>query len=119
MTLQMMEKRDEKGRFIKGHEPWHKGRTGVYSIEIRMRMRSKKLRNGYINKDGYKVIRFLGNHYLEHRYIWEKHKGYIPKGYTIHHIDGNKLNNKIENLQLWTNKDHVNLHWKKRKKEVN
>jgi very-short-patch-repair endonuclease len=26
--------RDEKGQFVKGHTPWHKGKTGVYSLEV-------------------------------------------------------------------------------------
>lgn len=44
------------------------------------------------------------------QYIWEKENGNIPKGYEIHHIDMNTENNKIENLQLLTMKDHKELH---------
>ena len=35
-----------------------------------------------------------------HRYVWECNYGEIPKGYHIHHIDENKGNNSIENLEL-------------------
>lgn len=53
----------------------------------------------------------------EHRYQWEKHyKTKIPKGYHIHHIDGNSLNNKISNLKCLSASEHTTLHNKERKK---
>lgn len=33
-----------------------------------------------------------------HRVVWEYHNGPIPKGYHIHHIDGDRSNNQLENL---------------------
>lgn len=56
-----------------------------------------------------------GNHHKKlHRLIWEKHYDKpVPEGYVIHHIDGNKLNNTINNLQCVKeclhNKFHNNL----------
>jgi len=49
---------------------------------------------------------------LEHRHTWENHFGKIPKGMVIHHINGNKKDNKIENLQMVTVKQHGELHQK-------
>jgi predicted DNA-binding protein YlxM (UPF0122 family) len=37
---------------------------------------------------------------LVHRVIWEQYFGKIPEGYEIHHKNGNKLDNRIENLEL-------------------
>lgn len=34
----------------------------------------------------------------------------IPKGYCVHHIDGNKKNNDISNLSLMTLSGHTKLH---------
>ena len=34
----------------------------------------------------------------------------LPKGFTVHHIDGNKTNNDINNLALITNSGHTKLH---------
>lgn len=47
-----------------------------------------------------------------HRAIWEYYKGEIPKGYEIHHIDRNKDNNNIDNLQLLSKKEHLETHSK-------
>lgn len=45
-----------------------------------------------------------------HIYVWEKANGPVPSGCLIHHIDGNKSNNALENLQLVTRKKHGELH---------
>jgi len=45
--------------------------------------------------------------YLEHH---PELNGIIPKGYMIHHIDENRKNNNIENLQLVTYKEHKKIH---------
>lgn len=45
-----------------------------------------------------------------HRYMWEKHHGKIPKGFEVHHIDENKDNNEINNLELLTKDKHLAWH---------
>lgn len=73
-----------------------------------------KFGNVKINGVGYYMVTSTkeGNHKkLLHRLIWEDFWGCeIPKGYVIHHKDGNKLNNCILNLQLMRDKDHRSLH---------
>lgn len=67
-----------------------------------------------INNDGYYWItsKKEGNHRkLLHRLIWEDFYGCeVPKGYIIHHKNGNKLDNCILNLQLMSRADHNKLH---------
>ena len=49
-------------------------------------------------------------HIQNHRLHWIIKVGEIPKGMEINHIDGNKLNNRIENLECVTpseNKRHA------------
>ena len=46
-----------------------------------------------------------------HRYVWEYYNGCkIPKGFDVHHIDGNKDNNDISNLTCITRKRHNQIH---------
>ena len=45
-----------------------------------------------------------------HRDIWVKEYGPIPKGCEIHHIDGDKQNNNINNLGLLSSSEHARLH---------
>ena len=45
-----------------------------------------------------------------HREIYEINVGKIPKGYHVHHIDKNKLNNDINNLIAIPEEFHNQLH---------
>ena len=45
------------------------------------------------------------------RWVWINYNGNIPKGIDIHHIDGNKDNNEINNLQSLTRSEHQKKHW--------
>ena len=51
---------------------------------------------------GYYVVRFLGKALLLHRLVWTLHFGAIPDGYVIDHINGDPLDNRIENLRAVT-----------------
>lgn len=49
---------------------------------------------------------------LEHRYVMQKHIGRrLSRQETIHHINGNTLDNRIENLQILDKVEHTRLHW--------
>jgi len=69
-----------------------------------------KKKNGHINTKGYRIHKIYGKAVKEHRLIYETHYGKIPQGYDIHHIDGNKLNNNIDNLEMIEHGKHTRLH---------
>ena len=68
----------------------------------------RKYGSGGITAKGY-VRGWVGRE-MAHRREWRKHHGPVPVGFFIHHIDGNKQNNSIENLELVTAKDHKRIH---------
>lgn|SRR3990167_410248 len=88
--------RTPKSAWKKGNQPWNLG-----------------VGNGWIDHRGYRVISISGKHILEHNHIWCSQKdnlNYIPKGFVIHHIDCNKLNNLPSNLFLIQKSEHSRLH---------
>lgn len=67
-----------------------------------------------INSEGYYHITSVkeGHRYKKlHRLIYEDfHKCTLISDTVIHHKDGNKLNNSIDNLKAMTLKEHISLH---------
>lgn len=69
----------------------------------------RKAGEGNINKQGYKRISKPSHPnaqssgvILEHIWVMSEHIGRpLYRGETVHHINGDRLDNSIENLQLW------------------
>lgn len=79
-----------------------------------------------ITASGYKLLRKPKHpnadkkgYVREHILVMEKHLGrYLTYDEVVHHIDRNKLNNDISNLQLMTKYEHKRLHSKEDRKKV-
>ena len=71
------------------------------------RFKGNKNRKGYVS-----ITPEHKRRVLVHRYVMENHIGrkLKPKE-DVHHINGNKEDNEIENLQLLSHSDHTRLHW--------
>lgn len=66
-------------------------------------------------KPKYNYIRFNSYKKLAHRVIWEIYNGPIPEGMIIHHINGDKKDNRIDNLKMVSFIEHMVLHRKANK----
>jgi len=61
-------------------------------------------KGGKVNNQGYMSVydRVDRKYKLQHREVYKKHYGIKLKPHqNIHHINGNRLDNRIENLELW------------------
>jgi len=58
----------------------------------------------------YARIQRNGQNLELHRYIWEQQHGPIPAGLCVHHINGDKKDNRMENLMLVSPAEHNRLH---------
>lgn len=52
---------------------------------------------GWINNKGYRLISFNHKEIMAHKIVFFIHKGYVPE--YIDHVNGNRLDNRIENLR--------------------
>ena len=106
----------ENGMFLKGHVPFNKGmkQHEYMSEEVIQKTTATRFKKGQIpvnikeigyeriSVDGYVEVKTEKGFVLKHRMIWEKHNGPIPKGHIVRFKNRNKLDIRIENLELVT-----------------
>ena len=72
----------KKNKFGKGNPQWKGGKV--------------------LNSQGYVEIRYNNSYVKEHRYVYEQHYGIkLLPHQNVHHINGNRTDNRIGNLELW------------------
>ena len=77
-----------------------KARTGDVQAHIPVRHLAPR-GTGFVNDDGYRRIGGKS----EHRMVMEQHLGRpLLPGENVHHKNGDRLDNRIENLELWVKK---------------
>lgn len=86
---------------------------GVYLVSNFGRIRSfSALRKGSfltpcINSSGYLHITGKNKTLKMHQLVMDTFIGPRPKGYEVNHIDGNKLNNRLNNLEYITKRQNL------------
>lgn len=111
--------------FAPGHTPWNKDKKGIHlspASEFKKGMKSiNHLPVGQLvirtDKNGTKrrwIKIAEPNRWTEYaKWVWVHRGGRsIPRGLLVHHVNGNALDDRFENLQLVTRSEHINLHRK-------
>ena len=86
-------KRNQRGQFIKGTNGWMFEGFGVWK-----------------DSKGYPSIWLDGRSVRLHVLIWERANGSKPRGFKVHHKDWDVGNYSLENLDLFSNSDHLKVH---------
>lgn len=100
----------KKTQFIKGQIAPNKGKKIIaLSLENHPNWAGGKTKQnqGYINH------RLSGKYILEHRYFIEQQlERKLLSDEVVHHINGNRKDNNLENLMIFPNQSaHIKYHW--------
>ena len=66
------------------------------------------------NNAGYFIIQ-LERCYTIHRIVTETFIGSVPEGYDVDHIDGDKSNNSVTNLEIVTHQENMRRYYERRR----
>jgi hypothetical protein len=101
------------GLASKGRTPWNKGKKVKECGPLHPRWTGGRRKHsaGYVEAYAPGHPSSVRNFVLEHRLIMEKQIGrYLHTWEIVHHVNGIKTDNRIENLELTNRVEHARLH---------
>ena len=111
-----------KTTFKKGLIPWNKNKKGLHlSVKSQFKkgmialnklpIGSKTIRQHKQDKKRYWIKIDEPNKWIElSKFAWCSANGIIPKGFVVHHIDGDSLNDSLDNLTVLSRRAHLLIH---------
>ena len=106
----------EQWKPIEGYENYQVSNLGevksLEKLDSRGRHLKEKLLKPQKNSKGYLFVYLckngVGKPFLIHRLVYSAFVGEIPEGLQVNHLDENKENNNLDNLNLMTSKENNN-----------
>lgn len=82
--------------------------AGGYLVSSRGRFaRYGKLCNGWLSDNGYCLVEISRKKHRLHRVVFEAFRGSIPDGMVVDHLNCVKTDNRLENLEVVTQRENV------------
>ncbi len=86
-------------------------KEGIQHLQGRTREKNSMWKGGIKYSGGYRSILKDGKYIKEHRLVWQDyHKASLLPWSTVHHVNGDKLDNRIENLEGMSMRQHTIAH---------